>query len=146
MTSRARRAVWLSLAALVAVLAGCGRRGSTAKDELPWLTSLPEALAAAKTSQKPVVADVWATWCGPCLLLAKKSFPNSRVQVLRDRCIWVKVDIDKNEAVAERYGIRSIPTILVLDGDGNELARMTGFRDGDGLADFLEGGLGQSIR
>lgn len=62
----------------------------------------------------PVLVDFGATWCGPCKLLAKIVEELAREQGAALKV--VAVDIDESPRVAERYGIRSAPTVMVFDG------------------------------
>lgn len=59
---------------------------------------------------KPMVVDFWATWCGPC----KKIGPNIEelAEQYADSVIIGKVDVDENDGLAIRFGIRNIPTVL----------------------------------
>lgn len=67
-------------------------------------------------SQKPVLVDFWATWCGPCR--AVSPILESLAADYGDRLTVAKVDIDTNADLAREYRIRSIPTVmLVADGE-----------------------------
>jgi len=74
-------------------------------------------------SDKPVMVDFWATWCGPCKMIAP------HVQAVADeyagRAVIAKVDVDANKQWAIKYGIQSIPTLLFFKG-GKLVDRMVG--------------------
>ena len=90
-------------------LPSCGRCGAT----LPWLTNGSDAtfehdIAAPVT----VLVDLWAPWCGPCRMVGPVLEELSRELVGRLKV--VKLNVDENPVVSERYQVRSIPTLLVF--------------------------------
>jgi thioredoxin len=79
--------------------------------------------ADVERSPLPVLLDMWATWCGPCKILAPVI--EELAVDLAGRVRVGKLDVDENPATAARFGVRSIPTLLVLR-DGRELDRIVG--------------------
>jgi thioredoxin 1 len=61
-------------------------------------------------SDKPVLVDFWAEWCGPCRMVAP--IVNELAADYEGRAVVGKVDVDSNPEVAQKFGIRNIPTIL----------------------------------
>ncbi|GKZ00694.1 hypothetical protein MPSEU_001021500 [Mayamaea pseudoterrestris] len=75
----------------------------------------------------PLVVDAYATWCGPCLLMAPEF--ESAAQELKGKVRFVKLDTDKDEAMAARLSIMGLPTLLFLDkyeADGKDEAGTDG--------------------
>lgn len=83
-------------------------------------TSLPGFVSR---SDLPVVVDFWASWCGPCKMMAPE-FKKAAGQ-WANRIVFTKLNTEQAQASAARYGIRSIPT-LILFRHGKEVARQSG--------------------
>jgi thioredoxin 2 len=86
-------------------------------------------------SPTPVLLDLWAEWCGPCHMLAPTVDQLSRE--FEGRVRVAKLNIDENPMTANRFGIRSIPTLLVLRG-GTEIDRLVGVQPKQEIVRRLE--------
>lgn len=84
---------------------------------------------------KPVVCDFFATWCGPCKMLAPVMEEVSKD--FSDKAVFVKVDIDENMDLAKRYGIMSIPLVCVFK-NGEITAKSLGYTSKSETKEFLE--------
>ena len=72
-----------------------------------------------------VLVDFWATWCGPCKMLAPTV--DAIATEYKDRVVVGKVDVDESEDIARRFGIMSIPTLFLFK-DGEVVEKLVGYR------------------
>ena len=87
------------------------------------------------SASKPVLVDFWASWCGPCKMVA----PELEAVALEyeGKAIVVKVNIDEQQQLASKYNVMSIPTLLLFK-DGKEVERIVGYRPRKDLMDVVE--------
>lgn len=89
-------------------------------------------------AEKAVLVDFYADWCGPCKMLAPAV--DAVAEELSGKIIVGKLNIDENIEIAERYGVMSIPT-LILFKDGKEVNRLVGLQSKDALSRFANASL-----
>ena len=87
------------------------------------------------TSEVPVVVDYTATWCGPCRVISP--FIDKLAEEYQGRAKVVKVDIDKNKENAKKYGIRSIPAVLIFK-NGEVVENLVGKAPYETFSEALE--------
>jgi len=91
----------------------------------------------------PVLIDFWAPWCGPCRMVAPEL--TKVAASMRGTALVAKVNTDEVPDVAERFGIRSIPTLVVF-AEGREITRMSGTRPAEAIEGFVRTATSQPAR
>ncbi len=87
-----------------------------------------------ETSSGTVLVDFWAPWCGPCKMIAPVL--EELDTEIGDKVKIVKVDVDENPESAGKFGVMSIPTLLILK-DGEVVDKVIGFQPKEALAERL---------
>ena len=119
-----------------AAAAGTPRCGHC-HNPLPWIVDAGDDSYAERVEQArmPVLVDLWAPWCGPC-----RAVSPALENLARDRAgriKLVKVNVDESPAIAARFGVQGIPTLLVLD-KGTVVTRQTGAAPEAALRQWLD--------
>ena len=86
-------------------------------------------------SPVPVLLDFWATWCGPCRMLSP--IVDGIAEEIGDAAKIGKVDVDAQPELAKKFGIMSVPTLIVIK-DGKEAQKAVGVRPKQAILDMLK--------
>jgi len=122
-----------------AAASGTPRCGHCRAD-LPWIADAGDGDfgEVAERSPLPVLLDLWAPWCGPCRMVSPVLEELARSHAGRIKL--VKVDVDQAPTVSQRFDVRAVPTLLVLD-RGRIVARQAGAAPAPALRAWLDDAL-----
>lgn len=109
---------------------------------IQWETYSEVALERARDQGKPVLIDFVADWCVPCHEMEATTFADRRVAEFARVFVMLRADLtlenDESKAITERFDVRGVPTIVLLDPNGHEVQRMVGYVSADELAFAME--------
>ena len=119
----------------------CAKCGSA----LPWLAELSASdfQQGVEASPVPVLADFWAPWCGPCRMVSPAV--EKLAADFAGRIKVVKINTDQEPGLGERFGVRSIPTLILFE-KGREQDRIVGARPAPELRSWVGSRLGTPAR
>ena len=133
-----RSALLLLCLSLVLAGSGCTRKqaatsltpptpaGTSQTGAIAWLRSYEDGLKQAKQDGKPLMVDVFATWCGPCKKLDEEVFSRADVGEQSKQFVAVKVDGDLHQDLVRKLEVSGYPTTVFLAADEKELGRVRG--------------------
>ncbi len=113
----------------------CGKCGAALLDGTPVHLDQANFDVFLSRNGLPVVVDFWADWCGPCRAMAP-AFERA-ASSLKTRARFAKLDTEAAQAIAARYGIRSIPTMIAFRA-GREADRISGAMDAGSIERWVE--------
>jgi thiol-disulfide isomerase/thioredoxin len=105
--------------------------GKPAPAGISWVHRYDEAIKKAKAARKPIMIDFWADWCGWCKRLDQTTYVDPAVVKLSHDFVALKLDTDargKNQEIALRYNVSTLPTIAFITPAGRQVLRLNGFQ------------------
>jgi thioredoxin 1 len=143
--------IFIKTAFCIALVCGmafsCLAQEGNSKEIKFTATSWNEALKQAAAQNKYIFVDAYATWCGPCKMLKSITFKNAGAAAFfNQNFINAALDMEKgnNPQLAQRWGMRAYPTLIIFDSKGNIVLNTVGFITGKDLVRFGEEALRRS--
>ena len=106
-------------------------------EEINWY-SYDEGISKAKSEGKPIFIDFWSNSCGPCVRMEEEVYPNEEVIQKSKEFINIKVDVYQDTEIATDYEIRSIPTLIFLNSEGDIIRREKGYKSSTDLTNMMD--------
>jgi serine/threonine protein kinase/thioredoxin-related protein/uncharacterized protein HemY len=106
-----------------------------------WSEDYDLSLEKAILEKKPMVIDFYTTWCGWCKVLEEKTYPDPDVQEALKMYIPVKINAEIKGDLRRKYKVNAFPTLIIVDGQGNKLDEIIGFKEPPEFLEDLNSGL-----
>lgn len=100
-----------------------------ASGELTWfIDDFDAASAEAAASSKPLLIDMYADWCGPCVTLGEQYFTSDEMRPILSNFVLLRLDVDNPDVApyAQQYNVSAIPCVVIAKADGSEINRIVG--------------------
>jgi protein disulfide-isomerase len=129
--------VFIAIVFGIVALLMVGRNLFTPNERIAWRNDLNTAQREAGDANKLVLLYFTASWCGPCQEMRRTVWTDERVADAMQRYVPVKVDIDHNPLLAQRYQVQAIPMIAVIDERGQVVRSIEGGMDASAAVAWL---------
>ena len=103
-----------------------------------WITSLEDAKKIAISTDRFMIVDFWATWCGPCKKMDLDSWDDKNVAAILEAYVPVRINLDLNKEIAFKYSIQGVPSMFILDANGKIVHEFLGYQSASELYFELE--------
>lgn len=103
-----------------------------------WYTDLETAQKVAIASNKLILVDFWADWCGPCKKMDRDVWNEEEVKTIMENYVPLRVDFDTQQQLVNQYGVRGIPFVVIMDANGKVLHNNLGYTDKNQTLRVLE--------
>jgi thiol:disulfide interchange protein len=133
-----RPVVFILIVFGVVTLLMIGRNVFTPEERIAWRNDLNAAQREATDGRKHVLLYFTASWCGPCQEMRRTVWTDAKVADAMNRYVPVKIDIDRNPLLAEKYQVQAIPMIAVIDEQGQVVRSVEGGMDAGGTVAWLD--------
>jgi len=117
--------MWMILITLL--LAHVVSFARAAEGGIHWYKDLDEAMAAAQQSNRPIMIDFWADWCGPCRIMDAEVYTDpALIAAFREKMIGVRIHFDLQPKVVRQFNVPALPYLVFTDSHGTELLHHRG--------------------
>ena len=103
-----------------------------------WLYSLEDAKKMAIATNKLILVDFWASWCGPCKKMDSESWSKDEIKQMMKNYVSEQIDIDIDKELARKYNVQGIPYIFILDPNGEVVYQQMSYMNKNQVKNLLD--------